>query len=128
MTSSTPPPAAPAAWADPFAPDELGGRVCLVTGAARGIGGAVAQALAALGGRAAWADLALQGAQAKARELTDAGLSAAAFALDVRDTAAVDAAIDAIAAQVGPVDVLVNNAGLFILTETVDVPDADWEL
>jgi NAD(P)-dependent dehydrogenase (short-subunit alcohol dehydrogenase family) len=121
-------PTVPSAWADPFAPDELAGRACLITGAAQGIGGAIATALAEHGALVAVTDLNLAGAQAKTDELRAAGLQAAPFALDVRDTAAIDATVEAAEAELGPLDVLVNNAGLFVLTESVDVPDDEWQL
>jgi NAD(P)-dependent dehydrogenase (short-subunit alcohol dehydrogenase family) len=116
----------PGAWNDPFAGDEFRGQVCLVTGAAQGIGGAIASRLAELGGRVAIIDSNAEGAAAKAASLREAGWEATAFALDVRDTAAADSAVSELEAGWGPVDVLINNAGLFILTESVDVPDEDW--
>jgi NAD(P)-dependent dehydrogenase (short-subunit alcohol dehydrogenase family) len=118
----------PGAWDDPFAADEFGGRVCLVTGAAQGIGGAIATRLAELGGRVAVTDVNAEGAEAKAATLREAGLTAEAFVLDVRDTLAIDRVVGAIEEKWGSVDVLINNAGLFILTQSVDAPDADWSL
>jgi NAD(P)-dependent dehydrogenase (short-subunit alcohol dehydrogenase family) len=118
--------AIPGAWDDPFAEHEFAGRVCLVTGAAQGIGGAIATRLAELGGSVAVTDVNTAGAEAKAASLRDCGSIAEAFTLDVRDTAGVDAVVGELEARWGPVDVLINNAGLFILTETVDVPDEDW--
>jgi NAD(P)-dependent dehydrogenase (short-subunit alcohol dehydrogenase family) len=97
-----------------------------VTGAAQGIGGAIASRLAELGGSVAVTDINPEGAQARAQSLQDAGLTARPFMLDVRDTAGIDAVVGELEADWGPVDVLVNNAGLFILTETVDLPDEDW--
>jgi 3-oxoacyl-[acyl-carrier protein] reductase len=116
----------PGSWAEPFAEDEFAGRVCLVTGAAQGIGGAIATRLAELGGRVAVTDINADGAQAKVQSLEQAGLTARAFTLDVRDTTGIDQVVGALEADWGPVDVLINNAGLFILTETVDLPDEDW--
>ena len=116
----------PGAWDDPFAEDEFAGRVCLVTGAAQGIGGAIATRLAELGGSVAVIDVNAEGAQAKAASLREAGLTAEAFTLDVRDTAGIDEVVGELEESWGPVDVLINNAGLFILTESVDVPDEDW--
>jgi len=77
------------------------GRVAIVTGAGRGIGAAIAAALAARGARVA----ALE---------ADAGLAAdtGAILCDVADRAAVDAACGRVEAELGPVDILVNNAGI----------------
>jgi NAD(P)-dependent dehydrogenase (short-subunit alcohol dehydrogenase family) len=117
-----------ASWPEPFPADLMDGRVCLVTGAARGIGAGIARRLSEHGGAVAVTDVDEAGAASLAAELREAGASAASCALDVRDTAAIDAAVAAIEGELGPVDVLVNNAGLFELTESVDVPDPEWEL
>lgn len=116
----------PGAWDDPFALDEFGGRVCVVTGAAQGIGGAIATRLAELGGRVAVTDVNADGAETKAASLRAAGLIAEALALDVRDTVAIDRVVGLIEERWGPVQILINNAGLFTLTESIDVPDEDW--
>jgi NAD(P)-dependent dehydrogenase (short-subunit alcohol dehydrogenase family) len=119
---------APGAWPSPFADDELAGRVALVTGAAQGIGGAIAERLGGLGASVAVTDLDGEAADVKAAALRTAGCAAAAFALDVRDTAAIDDVVTRTEDRLGPIDVLVNNAGLFVLTETVDVSDEEWNL
>jgi NAD(P)-dependent dehydrogenase (short-subunit alcohol dehydrogenase family) len=116
----------PGGWDEPFSEDEFAGRVCLVTGAAQGIGGAIATRLAELGGSVAVADINADGARAKVQSLEQKGLTAKAFTLDVRDTTGIENVVGQLEADWGPVDVLVNNAGLFILTETVDLPDEDW--
>jgi NAD(P)-dependent dehydrogenase (short-subunit alcohol dehydrogenase family) len=118
----------PGDWAEPFAADEFADRVCLVTGAAQGIGGAIATRLAECRASVAVTDISLGGAQEKAAALRAAGLRAMAYELDVRDTLHIESAIAAVEAELGALDVLVNNAGLFILTESVDVPDPDWQL
>ena len=123
-----PPELIPGAWEDPFAADEFAGRVCLVTGAAQGIGGAIATRLAELGGSVAISDVNRDRAEVRAAALREAGLTAEAFTLDVRETVAIDAVVGEIEARWGPVDVLVNNAGLFVLTESVDVTDEEWAL
>jgi 2-hydroxycyclohexanecarboxyl-CoA dehydrogenase len=81
-------------------------RVALVTGGARGIGRAIVEALAADGHAVAVADIDEGGAQAAA-----AAVSGFPVRLDVTDTAAVDEAVAAVESQLGPVEILVNNAG-----------------
>jgi 2-hydroxycyclohexanecarboxyl-CoA dehydrogenase len=84
----------------------LEGKVALVTGAASGIGAATARRLAGEGARVAATDVNLDGAREIAGEL-----SGAAFELDVRSTDSIRAAVSAAEEELGPVDVLVNNAG-----------------
>jgi len=91
----------------------LQGKVALVTGAARGIGAATAQALADQGVRVAIADLDLDLAQRTAGALGDAR----AYRLDVTDHAAFTAVIDAVEADLGPLDILINNAGIMPIGE-----------
>jgi 2-hydroxycyclohexanecarboxyl-CoA dehydrogenase len=84
----------------------LEGRTALVTGGASGIGAATCRRLAAEGARVAVTDLNLAPAEELAAEL-----GVAAFELDVRSTASVGAALEAVERDLGPPDVLVNNAG-----------------
>ena len=84
----------------------LEGRAALVTGGASGIGAATVRRLAAEGARVAVADLDEDGARAVAGEVD--GL---AVAMDVTDTASVRAGVEAAVGELGPLDVLVNNAG-----------------
>ena len=84
----------------------LEGRTALVTGAASGIGAATARRLAAEGARVAATDVNVDGAREVAGEI-----SGAAFELDVRSTESVRSAVEAAEAELGALDVLVNNAG-----------------
>ena len=84
----------------------LADRTALVTGGASGIGAATCRRLAAEGARVAVTDVNLEGAQAVAGEV-----EGAAFELDVRSTDSVAAAVEGAERELGPVDVLVNNAG-----------------
>ncbi len=88
------------------------GRVALVTGAASGIGRATAVRLASEGAKVAVVDRDESGAAETVRLVRDAGGTAASFACNVADSAAVGATVAAIAAKLGPVDVLVNVAGI----------------
>ena len=91
---------------------QLAGRNAIVTGAARGIGAAVARAYAREGAGVAVVDLDRDEANRIADEIRAAGGRAAAFGCDVADRAAVDAMAAAAANALGPIDVLVNNAGV----------------
>ncbi|HYN97971.1 MAG TPA: 2,3-dihydro-2,3-dihydroxybenzoate dehydrogenase [Pilimelia sp.] len=100
----------------------IDGRVALVTGAARGIGAAVATALAERGGRVALLDV--DGAAARR---VAAGLPGArAYAADVADPRQVDAAVAAVEDELGPVDICASVAGVLRTGPVVDTTDADW--
>jgi NAD(P)-dependent dehydrogenase (short-subunit alcohol dehydrogenase family) len=91
---------------------DLSGQVALVTGAARGIGRAVAQALAEAGADLALADIQGDAVRRSAAELRAAtGRRANALEVDVREAAAVRRMVDDTVAALGRLDVLVNNAG-----------------
>lgn len=94
---------------DPFS---LAGRTALVTGSARGIGWGIAQALAMAGAHVVINDLDEAAVAGRAAELRAAGHAASHAAFDVTDEAGVAAGIAGIASEAGPVDVLVNNAGI----------------
>jgi 2-hydroxycyclohexanecarboxyl-CoA dehydrogenase len=102
-------------------------RTAFVTGGASGIGRAIALALARAGARVTVADLNAAGARAVAAEIDAAGGLAAAQPLDITDVAAVDAAVDAAAAQGGRLDVLVNCAGWDKPMPFVETTPEFWE-
>jgi 3-oxoacyl-[acyl-carrier protein] reductase len=90
----------------------LQGRRAIVTGAAGGMGRATARVLAAEGASVAVVDIDAAGAEAAAQEIRASGGRAQAWALDVADATAVARVVDEIAAALGSIDVLVNNAGI----------------
>jgi NADP-dependent 3-hydroxy acid dehydrogenase YdfG len=98
----------------------LAGQTAAITGAARGIGKATAQALLAKGMRVAIGDVDLAAAEQTAAEL---GPSAIAAPLDVTDRASFSAFLDRAEQQLGPVDVLVNNAGIMQIGRFIDEDD-----
>ena len=89
----------------------LSGRTALVLGAGGGLGGAIARTLAREGARVALADIDLAAASAAAERITQEGGSAIALAWDLADLSVIEARIARIEAELGPVDVLVNNTG-----------------
>jgi len=102
----------------------LEGKSALITGSARGIGRAFAQAYIHEGARVAIADIDLQRAQATATEL---GPNAYAVRMDVTDQSSIDQAIAAVVAQAGKLDILINNAALFDLAPIVDITLDSYE-
>jgi NAD(P)-dependent dehydrogenase (short-subunit alcohol dehydrogenase family) len=105
---------------------DLTGRVCVVTGANRGIGRALAVALAEAGGDVAILVRDPDSADRITGEVTSLGVQARVFAADVTDPDAVGRAADAVVAHFGRVDVLVNNAGTCIHRPALEVTPAEW--
>jgi rhamnulose-1-phosphate aldolase/alcohol dehydrogenase len=109
------------------APKPLATRIALVTGAASGIGKAIATRLAAEGACVIIADLDLEKAQAAAAELgnTDVAIGIQA---NVTDEDQVQAAVDAAVLAFGGLDLVVNNAGLSLSKSLLETTVADWDL
>ncbi|WP_099022984.1 bifunctional aldolase/short-chain dehydrogenase [Mycolicibacterium palauense] len=108
-------------------PKPLATRIALVTGAASGIGKAIATRLAAEGACVVIADLDAQKARDAAEEIGNADV-AVGIAADVTDEAAVQAAVDACVLAFGGIDIVVNNAGLSLSKSLLDTTAADWDL
>jgi NAD(P)-dependent dehydrogenase (short-subunit alcohol dehydrogenase family) len=105
----------------------LDGKTAVVTGAARGIGCATAEALAEAGARVVLTDLDPHALDSAVRTLADAGRDVHGVPFDVTDPAAAQRVHDDIAARIGAVDILVNNAGIAISNEPAEsMPDDVW--
>ena len=105
----------------------LSGQVVLITGAAGGIGRAASLAFAREGARLALADLNRPAAQRLAGQVAALGTQAFAFQADVSDRAAVHALVAEIQDRLGPVDVLVNNAGIFQAGPIEELSVEEWD-
>jgi NAD(P)-dependent dehydrogenase (short-subunit alcohol dehydrogenase family) len=103
--------------------DLLAGKRALVTGAGQGNGRAIALGLASHGADIVAADIDLAGAERTAADLRGSGADAFSFRLDVTDAAACHALAQAIAQDIGEIDILINNAGI-IIREGLDSPRA----
>ena len=106
---------------------DLNGKTVIVTGGGGGIGGAACRRFAAEGAKVAVFDMNLEAAQKVADGITANGGTAAAFACNITDRVQVDAAVVAAETQLGPVHVLVNNAGWDIFKPFTKTVPAEWE-
>jgi NAD(P)-dependent dehydrogenase (short-subunit alcohol dehydrogenase family) len=109
--------------ANPLDRFRLDGQIAVITGGARGIGRATAEAFAAAGARAVLLDRDQAEAESAAKAIGNAG----AHALDVTDETAVNRRFDALAASHGRIAILVNNAGASIRKATVDLSKSEWD-
>ena len=105
----------------------LNDKVALITGAATGIGEAIARLFASQGAKVFLLDRDAAGNAAAARSIASQYGFAHPATVDVCDPAAIGAAVDEAVKQFGRVDVLVNNAGIFPRRLFVDMTEADWD-
>jgi 3-hydroxybutyrate dehydrogenase len=105
----------------------LAGKSAYITGAASGIGNAIAELFAKEGARIAIADLNQAAADAAAAAIVAAGGQAIGLAVDVTNEAQVDATVDQAANRLGGIDILISNAGIQIVKPLADFPFTDWK-
>jgi len=108
-------------------PFSLDGRVAIVTGAGGGLGEGICASLAAAGAAVACVDLDAEAAEARAAGVRAAGGSALAVGADVSDAASVTAMVERVAAELGRVDVLVNNAAIYPRRAWTEITEQEWD-
>ncbi|WP_367383410.1 L-iditol 2-dehydrogenase [Roseobacter sp. HKCCD8198] len=102
----------------------LEGKSALITGAARGIGRAFAEAYVREGARVAIADIDIARARTTAAEIGDAAI---AVELDVTKQDSIDAAVTETVAHLGQIDILINNAAIFTAAPLIEIDRADYQ-
>ena len=102
-------------------------KTVVVTGGGGGIGGATCRRFAREGARVAVYDMNLEAAEKVAAGIRDAGGQAQAFRCDITDRASVDKAVEATQQSLGPIDVLVNNAGWDVFKPFTKTEPAQWD-
>ena len=105
----------------------LDGKVAVITGASRGIGGAIALALARAGAKVALLGRDAAALESVRKELNADDKAAASFVADMLDTARLGSVFDAIIATFGRIDILINNAGVEQKCDSLKVPEALWD-
>ncbi len=106
---------------------QLDGQIALITGAARGIGQAIALELAARGADIAVCDVQVEWLEETLAKVRAAGRRAEGYATDVSDAAQVEAAVDRVKSDFGRIDILVNNAGITRDTFISRMSEEDWD-
>jgi NAD(P)-dependent dehydrogenase (short-subunit alcohol dehydrogenase family) len=110
-----------------FSTIDLGGKISLITGSGRGIGRAVALALARAGSDVALVARSQNELDSVAQEIKDLGRTAAVYPADLTQIQSLPSLVGDIAQAMGGIDILVNNAGINIPQESVDVTEEAWD-
>ena len=103
------------------------GKRAIVTGAAQGIGLAIAEKLAKEGARVAMCDINLEKTKAAAEGLAAKGCDVVAVQVDVSSSASIHAMVEQVVAAFGGIDILVNNAGILDNEPLLEVTEATWD-
>lgn len=106
---------------------DLGGRVALVTGAAKGIGEGIADNLARAGASVAVADIDVEAARATAKDLSASGCQATAIEADLSDEDSIEAMIAATVGAYGRLDIVVNNAAVYPMSPVAELTTDLWD-
>jgi 2-deoxy-D-gluconate 3-dehydrogenase len=109
----------------------LDGKVALITGSGSGLGKAVAEGLASFGADIVITEISskLELGQDVAREIAgNSGRKVIALPLDLPDLASIDRLVTAAVAKMGKIDILINNAGVQVSKDALDVTEADWDI
>ena len=107
--------------------ERLKDRVAIVTGAAQGIGKALALGLSREGAKLVIADIHQDNAIAVKDEICAAGAMAVAIATDVSDEMSVEAMVEHCIKEFGKIDILINNAGIFPVSSVEDMQEEEWD-
>ena len=105
----------------------LEGKTVVVTGGGGGLGRCYAVAMAHAGAAVAVSDIDFESARATSRAIGEVGGRAISVQADVTQAAAFEHVLDAAEAELGPIDVLVNLAGMFPKNALIDLPEAEWD-
>lgn len=103
------------------------GKVALVTGAGRGIGRAISLGLAEAGADVAVASRSLPQLEEVAKDIRALGRRALPIAADTSNKTQVESMIARAEAELGPIDILINNAGIVVTDKVMDISEADWD-
>lgn len=106
----------------------LKNKIAVITGAGQGIGYCIAETMARAGAHVVIGELVEERGAAAAERLKESGYSAESCPLDVTDTDSCQTLVDRVRSDHGRIDMLVNNAGMFILHKSEEMPEEDWRV